>query len=207
MELILINENKLKIILSSNEMERLGLDENEFHLCLSNSRKILEQILVEYKQSDLLNFTKDAKLLLQLYPDKNGGCELYVTRLYIENSVPEDTIDENSFKTPLLPARLSKKENEHHTLCYSFINLSDVIAACRAIFKGKEAVESSLYIAQDKKPFLFIEASMEMNKKSPPFSVLSEFGELENSERAFLFLLERGNCLIKDGAIEILASL
>ena len=75
MELILINENKLKIILSSDEMERFDLDENEFHLCISNSRQILERILIEHGRHDLLNFTKGAKLLLQLYPDKNGGCE------------------------------------------------------------------------------------------------------------------------------------
>ena len=68
MELIMINENKLKIILSQNEMQKYGLDENEFHLCISNSRQILDRILENYDEKDeLKNFTRSAKLLLQLY--------------------------------------------------------------------------------------------------------------------------------------------
>ena len=32
MELIVIGENKLKIMMSQGDMERFGLDENEFYL-------------------------------------------------------------------------------------------------------------------------------------------------------------------------------
>ena len=45
MELIMINENKLKIIMSVLDMEKLGLDENDFHLSLINTRSILKKIL------------------------------------------------------------------------------------------------------------------------------------------------------------------
>lgn len=211
MELILINENKLKIILSSDEMERFDLDENEFHLCISNSRQILERILIEHGRHDLLNFTKGAKLLLQLYPDKNGGCELYVTRLYIENSLEEneekDDFEKNPQSLALLPERTSKSNDEIGSVCYSFLNIADVISASRAILCYDEFFESTLYVTEEKKPFLFISVPHRINKKNPPFSILSEFGELENSERASLFLLERGDCIIKQGAVEILASL
>ena len=206
MELIMINENKLKLILSQNEMQKYGLDENEFHLCISNSRQILERILENYDERDeLKDFTKSAKLLMQLYPDKDGGCELYVTRLYIENTSLESEAQKGSSNLALLPLANTKKEAQN--LCYSFLNFSDMISACRAIYNPSLNIASSLFISDEKKPYLFISKPSGINKKSHPFSNLLEFGELENCERASLFLLERGYCAIKNGAIEILAAM
>ena len=85
MELIIINEYKIKIVMTEQDMRDYGLDENEFYCSVTNTRDILEKIIHRSGiRTGFENINKSERLLLQLYPEKSGGCELYVTRLEME---------------------------------------------------------------------------------------------------------------------------
>lgn len=216
MELIVISENKLKIMMSAPDMEFYGLDEDEFYCSVSNTRKILERIL---KNSPVMTgfetISPDDKILIQLYPEKSGGCELFVTRLSLceADNTQEDAFympDENEEKL-LLPtpqkrtvtARVAVKP----TLTYSFEKFDYVCLACRELVSRRFAGDSSLYRADSGKYYLFIGTKSDENEKSSPSSFLSEFGELENTENVSLILLEHGTCVCPSDAVQTFSEL
>ena len=204
MELIVINENKLKITLTENEMKEYGLDENEFHLSLAHTRSILNKIL--HNSPNITGFERtndNEKLLLQLYPEKNGGCELYVTRLCLDDecdetediSMPTEKSSQGNKKA------LPSSNNRISLICYGFYAIADVIDACRALKSRNVEYESTLYMSEEEKFYLFLYKTGAEDEKNSPSSVLSEFGELENAERSILLMMERGKKISQKNAI------
>lgn len=204
MELIIIDENKLKITMSPPDMDALGVDENEFYLPTFNARELLMKII---KQSGMKTgfekCTNDDKILLQLYPDTHGGCELFVTKIPLEKG--DDAHLSQNNERFLLP-NSTKKLTEHKKspLTYGFENLKNVIAACRELRARKFCNDAALYHTEMGKFYLVVE---QLDDNPSSFSCLSEFGELENTEYCLLNSLERGECIFKNNAITQLALL
>ncbi len=73
MELIVINENSIKITLSSAEMSAYGLDDDDFHLSGVGTRNIVNRILLDGLGSCGFSSSTNEKLTIQLYSNKNGG--------------------------------------------------------------------------------------------------------------------------------------
>lgn len=209
MELIVINENKIKITMSSDEMSHYGLDENEFHCSVTNTREILNKIL--HKSGRDISFGRTLygeRLLIQLYPETHGGCELYVTKIPdLENTVQfeEETGMEEYLDGRLLPERKQKTKSEIKKiiLAYSFRSLESARSACRELDSRDFGGESSLYLAEDTRYFLFITP----DEKSSPTTFLSEFGELESATQSSLYLSEYGKCLCKSNAVRLLSEI
>ena len=210
MEFILINENKMKIVMSAQEMKRYELDENEFHLSLINTRKILSQILHNSPtKTGFENTHPNEKILLQLYPEKHGGCELYVTKLTIENN--DNNKEDNSVAVNeghLLPISDKNTQKEKKPLlCYCFEELSDIIILCRALNERNFKCRSSLYFGDDDKYYMIF-SNMGLEERSvSSLAMISEFGELTNAEHSNLWFYERGKSICEDSAIEILSEL
>ena len=202
MELIVVNENKLKIVMSENDMHAYGLDENEFYCSVTNARAILEKILHNSPiKTGFENVSTEDKILIQLYPDKNGGCELYVTKIAFDEM--EDTsfmIDENESKY-LLP----KPKGKPVLISYKFDKLEHAIKAARETYKHNYSGISSFYKDSSGKYYLFIGTQGKENLRIMDF--LSEFGDQINSENTYMLLCERGKCIFKDNAIEDLTKI
>jgi negative regulator of genetic competence, sporulation and motility len=80
MEYILINESKLKITLGGEELEARALESEKLDYADPDAKQLFCDILEQARQR--LGFdTTGYRVLLQLYPIRDGGCELYVTRL------------------------------------------------------------------------------------------------------------------------------
>jgi negative regulator of genetic competence, sporulation and motility len=210
MELIIINENKLKILMSAKEMKSYGLDENEFHLSISDTRKILSKILHNSPtKTGFESLSPDEKILLQLYPEKKGGCELYVTRLSLDEKHTDKekqimSADENS----LLPVFIGSEPSEKKPLiCYSFEGLKNITLSCKALKKYDCSEESSVYVDDDNRYYLMIKSQPSVSQKSTLSSVLSEFGEIINAEQTMLRMSEYGRCICTNNAIAIFSEL
>lgn len=213
MELIVINENKFKIMMDKNDMKIYGLDEDEFYLSVTNTRDILERILKSCpEQRGFESIAPEDKLLMQLYPERNGGCELFITRLCLDNTdgYEEESIfmscaNEDKY---LLPRCVKKgTEQKKTSLTYSFKKLDYVFRTCKELKKREYSGNSALYRGEDEKYYLILTPTQKENEKSSPSSCLSEFGELENSDSIYLLLLERGHCICKENAVEIASEL
>ena len=202
MELIVINENKLKIMMTKNDMESFGLDENEFYCSVTNARDILERILDNSPiHTGFENITIEDKILLQLYPDKNGGCELYVTKMIFDETEDIPLMPEENDYKYLLP----KPQIKIPLISFKFDSLEDVISAAKELVFRNYVCEASFYQNHDGKYYLFMNVS---NKKGDAqIEFLSEFGENTNAENSYLMLLEYGKCLFKKDAIKSLAEI
>lgn len=213
MELIVIGENKLKIMMNQSDMERFGLDENEFYLSVTDTRKILDRILQNCPvKTGFETILPSDKILIQLYPEKCGGCELFVTKIELDSEC--DSKEEDIFMPPvnderfLLPGTTQKKtESRRINLTYSFEELDFLIAACKELHKIGFGGKSSFHRDQEGKYYLMISTVKGENEKSPPISFISEFGELENTDRTSLYLSEYGECIIEKDAVELLGEI
>lgn len=206
MELILINDHKIKITLNAFDMERYGINENDFHLSGVNIRSKLEQMLHNCaNKTDFFEPCVKDKLYMQMYPEKDGGCELFVTR--IEMGVEEEGMVYENNERFLPPKKEHVVEKiKKKSLCYRINGLTSLFRACVELKSRGFNGESKLFVDQSNQYFLFLSNecsnSSDNKTKSPPTSFLSEFGELENSERANLRLIEYGKLIFEQNAIE-----
>lgn len=80
MELILIDDNKLKIMLSADDMKLYDItcETIDYDDCFS--RRAFRDILSEARERTGFDAGKN-KVYVQVYPSKAGGCEMFVTKL------------------------------------------------------------------------------------------------------------------------------
>ena len=80
MEYVIINESKLKVILDSYELQNKNLDAQDLDYADPYAKKLFGDILC-YAKDNFGFDTSGHRVLLQLYPSKDGGCELFITKL------------------------------------------------------------------------------------------------------------------------------
>jgi negative regulator of genetic competence, sporulation and motility len=80
MEYIMINESKLKVICEESDLDPYGICADSLEYGDAYSRKFLEDLLDEAK----VRFGFDTarhRVLIQLFPDNEGGCEIFINKL------------------------------------------------------------------------------------------------------------------------------
>lgn len=122
MEFLLISESKLKIVIDDEEMEKYKLDSINPDTGGGALRRAFWQVL-DMAKKEVGFDPKGDKVLIQFYPVKSGGCEVFVTKLGI---LPETSARLVSRSDKV--AMLSKKRSY-----YSFATLDDLIRASKAI--------------------------------------------------------------------------
>ena len=80
MELILITGRKLKIMLTAADMENYRLDCGNMDYDNTETRRAFRSILDEAGRRTGFDAASD-KVMIEVYPCKSGGCELFVTKL------------------------------------------------------------------------------------------------------------------------------
>lgn len=197
MELIVINENKLKITLSESDMKQYSLDCNTIDYDNTETRKAFWNILDEVKHKTGFDAASQ-KIFIQLYPSKEGGCEMYVTKLG-ERHKKDDSEQELYKLHPLHKRRAA----------YSFTSVDDIISVCRRLAEIGFSDKSSVWRSHiDDKYFLILEEPEE-NAYLPltESSFIFEYGKSENLKHTLLFLHEQADCISDGDAVETLANL
>ncbi len=98
METIRISNDRLKIMLSPEDMARYQLDRSSLDYDSEQTRKILRRILEEVGR-DVDFDAVPGRLYLQIYESRAGGCEMFVTRLDQE-IVEEEPTGQQYFRFP-----------------------------------------------------------------------------------------------------------
>ena len=132
MELIMINENKLKITLSVCDMKQYCLDCSTIDYDNTETRRAFWSILDEVKHQTGFDAASQ-KVFIQLYPSKEGGCEMYVTKLGF--TAPDESID--------------IAEQEDIGLAYHFTELDPLLRVCRQLNSMKNCDNVEAYRADD----------------------------------------------------------
>lgn len=195
MEIKLVNENKLKIVLTTEDMEELDITCEEMDSDDTGTRRILWKLLDEAKHLTGFDAASD-KIFVKAYPDKTGGCMMYVTKGEINTVSHTAQTYEKKYKSKLYTAAKKKR------LIFYFENSETLLMACRQLYKfdynGKSDIFSNsgsggyyLYIEDNKEQFL---------------ERIGEYGTPINNPFFGFYLFEHTTKIIEDDAVRIFAN-
>ncbi len=195
MELIVISDDKLKIMLSEEDMQRYHISGDEFDYSKLSTRTILKSILTDAK--NLTGFdTEGERFFVQLFTSAHGGCELFITK----GEQDDYTTDTPSEKKPPSPRRTYQS-------LYSFDSFYNLISSCRRLMPFGEDIDSTAYSDISGRYFLSLKhANLSPYTRLDKFTFLLEYGKRENAESFERYIQEYGNWICKD-AVSILGLL
>lgn len=184
MEIIRVGENKLKLILTDEDLKKHRLSFESLSYDNTETRRILWQILDEAKQKTGFDAASE-KTLVQAYPGRKSGCEIYVTRLC---------------------AKSASVRGRQSVFC--FRDPSSLFAVSRALLHSAHTYESALY--KDEKEFYYLSlkeplsSCIQKDDLLSPLSFIEEYGKRVKDGVFFAYIKEHGKCLWENGAIEAL---
>ena len=167
MEVLLIGEAKLKIILTEEEVKKYRLEITEPCKDTARTRRVLWNILETARGRVSFDPSGD-KVLIQLYPTGEGGCEMFVTKLGILSPSSAKLVS-GSDRITLLTKRRA---------LYLFERAEDLLYAARAIKNHPSAVlpRGDIFISESGTVVLSVEEYGRGDDISE-FSCLMELGE------------------------------
>ena len=192
MDLILINNTKLKIMLTRDDMASYSLTCDNIDYDNTETRRAFWDILDAAKHKTGFDAATD-RIFIQVYPSKAGGCEMYVTKLTSrENREREEDSVSFSIKAP----------QEDMRDIYSFCGLDDLIAACARLsgagYRGKSDIWCDL--SQNGHYYLILEY------RGGSYEMLCEYGGRCASGHYF-YITEHCRNIRSGDAIDIMAEL
>ena len=194
MELLRIGDRKLKVTLSDEDMERYRLDKDTLDYDTTETRSAFWQILDEAKRRTGFD-AGGARLFVQIYPSRGGGCEMYVTMTEAEEH-----------SRGRRPAALVRGPES----LYRFEDLSLLLTVCRKLSELGYRDESAVY-GEDGAYYLVIREKLESSIMSPKalgeFSFIEEYGTRLSGGVRLAHLREHGRCLEGEMAVERFAKL
>ena len=190
MEFLAIGEMKIKIVLTKEERERCGLSTREDG-CVSSSKRAVWEILDSARECVGFDPGGD-KILVQVYPLPDGGCEMFVTKLGLLGDSSARLVS-RSDRVTLLARRM---------VHYLFCDRDTLLAAVRAIAWISPDSDSSLYTYSGTYVLTLLEHTSSDVRE---YGVLREFGE-EISEELFSYVCEHYDAVYKEHAVENLLS-
>jgi len=192
MELRLLNENKLKIILTNEDMASLDItyEEMDYQDDLG-TRRVLWEILDQAKRQTGFDAGKE-KLYVQVHPDKSGGCFMYVTKTdeQLGQYKGEPYTYEKKYKSKLYTGVKKKR------VLYMFDNSETLLEACNQLnltgYNGKSDI-----FADDSRYYLYIEDNREVS-----LDLISEYGVLINNPFFGFYLDEHTKKIMSNDAVK-----
>lgn len=189
MELLKIDNDKLKITLTKEDMEKYALDFDKFSYDNTETRRAFWTILDDAKHETGFDAAVDT-VSVQVYGSGSGGCEMYVTRL---SEREKETTD---ICLPVLPRSMGQS-------IYGFHRIEDLLSACRLLDSLCFSGSSSAFFDQSGYYLQISDNGYGRLKKS---DLLSEFGmALEPGFSGYIS--EHGIPLCRGHAVSLLSAL
>ncbi len=194
MEYILISDSKLKVMLDQQDLEEWDISADMLDYANPETKKVFGDIL-KYAKQEFGFDTSGHKVLLQLFPSKDGGCELFVTCVGVSELIDNDEPAANSY-TPR---------------AYSFEKLDYMLAVCKHLLRLEVCQSSSAWFDDDGRWFLtFYEKERPSALDLLPLnrlSFISEYGDTESPKAISLYLSEYAYPICENNAVEVLGTL
>lgn len=218
---IKISETKIKVILSADDMTAHHID-GGVDYSDPRVREALRGLLREAGRD--VGFDIDnRRSFIQLYPDRSGGCELFLTLLDIApKSSPEseeadtgayvgqtyaDTETEGEMPIKGATSPTGTARYKYSINIYEFFELSPMLLVCRRLRERGEGGESAAYAEADGSYFLVV---YEAGRSTPIDSVemiCGEYGGVRRKNSAYAYIKEHCKPICDRGAVERLGVL
>lgn len=123
MELIIIDRNTVKITLSKKDVKKYGISEEGYPEEVSHAA--IDSILTDAG----LEKVESSDYYVECYFSKDGGCELFITKLTYDKTDAE--MEKNKSRKTI--------DDRNHRTVYLFERMEDVLGACKEISKRQSA--------------------------------------------------------------------
>ncbi len=193
MEWIRISSNKLKIMLSSEDARRYELNCEDADYANVMTRAAFRDILTDVRRETGFDATED-KVYIQMYPSKEGGCELFVTKIGLLLT------EEESYA-----ASTEQHTAEHHAVSemrtyYIFDSLPPLLSLCRRLQDHSEIRKSTVWKDERGGWWLLLCTA---GGRGALHALMREYAKEVQSEKAALYLGEHAE-RICDRAVQLL---
>lgn len=196
MELLLITEDKLKILLSRDDLGELGITCEEIDYGNTETRRVFWYLLDEAKHITGFD-AANSRIFIQIYPDVEGGCEMYVSRL------GETDGNRNKLGGKKVTCSIhSEHDLRREDRIYRFGSLDDMLQACRELRAHKYSGASSAYIDEDGEYCYLIVACVRGDN-----CILSEYGESRSASGLRYYINEHCREIRANDAVGVLSEL
>ena len=193
MELILINEIKLKIMLSPEDMMEYEIDCESVDYGKTETRRAFWSILDEAKHRTGFDAASE-RVYIQLYPSKEGGCEMYVTKVGLISPPGGEQ------------AQGMLRVAQERRLAYSFPNMDALLRACSCLRGMEQAQNSAAFIDGGGRCYLYFFALRGFGIPDS-LGVVCEFGSGEDADSILGYIHEHCRCICEKNAVETLGAL
>lgn len=204
MDLILISDEKLKIILSEEDLKEFNIDIETLDYSNVSTKRVFWDILDKAKETAGFDADK-SKLYVQVFPSSDGGCEMFVTK-FSQSSYKKNS---HSAKT----YRISKSSYDKHGKLIA-ANFDDICNLCKRLVEENLHLHTSLFFDESGMYLL----TVKKNKRVPSYlslnnsfasdvpEYLCEYGSVHIlNDRAIAYLNEHCKKIAVGNAAEILA--
>ena len=199
MEYILINESKIKIICEEKDLELYGINAEDLEYGDTNSRKFIDSLLEEAKEKFGFETVKH-RVLIQLFPSNDGGCEIFISKLGLLNKKSQPS----TAKEELPP----QQKNKTLEKLFFFEKLDFMLEACKRLSFLSNKNNSSAFYIDGTGYYLYIEVQNNDSLEEygiislDEYSFLLEYGEPVSTKEKLPYLKEYAKNICKEKAIE-----
>ncbi len=206
MELNLIREDKLKVLLTPFDMMKYELTCEKLDYDNTETRKAIWSILDSAKQETGFD-AAIGKIRIEVYPERSGGCAIYITKLKSSDLPSHEPMNETIAKT--------NAPSGQTTAVYQFRETDSLIRVCRSLLHRGYRDESRAFFESLEKGeiryFLEIRESLPASLKKARYLrenlFIEEFGERLESDESVFYLHERTHTICNKNAVQTLAEL
>ena len=191
MEFKLVNENKLKIVLTSEDMASMDITCEEMNYDDTNTKRVFWEIFDKAKRQTGFDAAAD-KTLIQVHDKKSDGCLIFVTKVGTQKGDPY-TYEKRYRK---LYTGVKKKR-----LLYMFDNSETLFELCKQLEVIGYSSKSDIF-ADNEKYYLYIEDNREQ-----VLDLIGEYGCLINNPFFSFYLDEHAKKILSSDAVKTFAGI
>jgi negative regulator of genetic competence, sporulation and motility len=194
-------------MLTQTDLDGYGVCTEDLDYANTETKRMLWDILNTAKREVRFN-TDGQRVLLQLFPSRDGGCEIFVCKL---GALPLEDAEHPAelLAEPILHCkRGARSSHADRTGAFRFERLDSLLTVCHRLFTIGYGGKSSAFVSDDKYYYLLLDG-MDTTGYLPvdEFSFIREYGTSESTECTRHFLSEHGRAICEERAVDILGAL
>ncbi|HHX17610.1 MAG TPA: adaptor protein MecA [Clostridium sp.] len=201
-----INENKIKVTISFNDLEERNIDLNSLNY---NSPETQELFWDMMEQAEIqLGFTaSDAQLCIEAVPDADEGFVILITKMDEENEFESiHKYIKNRFRKTDLRVKKKTKKVCSTIVIYAFDDFENLCVLCKNLFDIYSG-ESTLYKLKNTYYLLLTKNSWSVDNLNAFDLILNEYGQkVKNTNFYEGYLNEHAVKVIDCAAIETIVN-
>ena len=206
MELIRINRQKLKIMLTPSDMTHYHLDSQELERNFGQTRGAFRRFLEDLRRQTDFEFD-DRRISIQFFPSREGGCELFLSSLTPLGGEAEEEKKRPQGSLPV--ARLpSKGVGVSREVAFRLNTMELLLRVCFRLATVGYIGASEAW--KDTRGFYYLLLQMpstSLFSLPDELAFLSEYGKPENAAMLRIYFKEHGHMISAPDAVERLHTL